>query len=68
MDGMDSPASRFYWLKILFPLVFLLGLNVQPVDQMGAELLVKARIEEKDDQPQLAAIRLHTQTCGSAPD
>jgi tetratricopeptide (TPR) repeat protein len=60
MDGMDSPASRFYWLKILFPLVFLLGLNVQPVDQMGAELLVKARIEEKDDQPQLAAIRLHT--------
>lgn len=56
---MANPDTRFDWVKILLPLIFLAGLNILPFDQRTSELLHMARVAELDDQPHLAALYIY---------
>jgi tetratricopeptide (TPR) repeat protein len=46
------------WLRILIPILFLVGLNVQPENLTVREDLTQARLAEKSGQGHLAAIKL----------
>ena len=56
IDGMANADTRFVWVKILLPLLFMAGLSVLPFDRHTGELLHNARVAELDDQPQVAAV------------
>jgi tetratricopeptide (TPR) repeat protein len=56
---MANADTRFDWVKIFLPLLFMAGLSILPFDRRTGELLNSARVAELDDQPRLAAVYLY---------
>lgn len=56
---METGPRLINWVKIFFPLLALVGLNISPVDLALYEKIGQAYLAERGNQPALAVIYLH---------